>query len=196
MASDAAFADWLKQARKNAGLSQDELASAMAERGHDFHQQTVYKIESGNRRVSIGEAISLADSVGAPLSLFMESDPVSLPARRAEIELKTKRLLESLVALEKQVRDGRNALQELRELASTFDDAAGDDLQDWWGSTSTAKEALDPLFDFHDLDGLQWSWEQFQYSRPGHRLMKRLKVIPASDLPIEGYDKIYDEDDE
>lgn len=43
----------------------------MAERGFDFHQATVYKIEAGSRRVPIEEAVALADIVAMPLTALV-----------------------------------------------------------------------------------------------------------------------------
>lgn len=61
--NDDLLAQRVREVRERLGLSQDQLAQRMAARGHDFRQQTIYKIETGNRRVTWGEAISLADSL-------------------------------------------------------------------------------------------------------------------------------------
>lgn len=61
---DVNFGATLREAREARGVSQAQLAVEMRERGFDFHQQTVYKIESGNRKVTVGEAVGLADVLG------------------------------------------------------------------------------------------------------------------------------------
>lgn len=55
------FAVNLKQAREALGMSQEAVAEKMQERGHSFHQATVYKIENGARRVQLVEALDLAE---------------------------------------------------------------------------------------------------------------------------------------
>jgi transcriptional regulator with XRE-family HTH domain len=46
--------------RENLGWSQADLAKAMAALGWKYHPQTVHRIESGQRKVTIGEAEALA----------------------------------------------------------------------------------------------------------------------------------------
>jgi transcriptional regulator with XRE-family HTH domain len=62
--------------RETAGVSQDELAQRMSERGFGFSQATVWKIESGQRPVKASELVALADSLGglrlSPMSLTHE----------------------------------------------------------------------------------------------------------------------------
>ncbi|MBD8205528.1 helix-turn-helix transcriptional regulator [Microbacterium sp. CFBP 8790] len=197
LTSDAAFAQWIKEARSRAGLSQEELARRMRDRGHDFQQQTVYKLERGARRVSIGEAVALADALDLNLALFSEQDPASRAALRMRIEQQTKDLLAGLVSLEAQVRRSRDALAQLRSDIARFDEMSGDELDEWWGKRSTAQDAFDQLLYFDDLDGLQWGWEQWAYSPAGHRFLRRFGLIPASESPIPGYsdDDDFEEED-
>ena len=53
----------VRMARETAGLSQDELAERMTERGFGFSQATVWKIEQGRRPLRISEAVALADAL-------------------------------------------------------------------------------------------------------------------------------------
>lgn len=46
--------------RENLGMSQADLAKAMAGLGWKYHPQTVHRVESGQRKVTIGEAEALA----------------------------------------------------------------------------------------------------------------------------------------
>jgi len=46
--------------RENLGWSQADLAKAMADLGWKYHPQTVHRVESGQRKVTIGEAEALA----------------------------------------------------------------------------------------------------------------------------------------
>lgn len=72
-ATDAAFARAVKSAREMAGLTQDDVAAQMAGRGFPFHQATVYKVETGSRKVSIAEATALSSILGVPL-IWMVDD--------------------------------------------------------------------------------------------------------------------------
>ncbi|MBT2484623.1 MULTISPECIES: helix-turn-helix transcriptional regulator [unclassified Microbacterium] len=65
-AVDKTFGETLREARERKGLSQAALAEEMQQLGFEFQQQTVYKIESGNRKATIGEAAALARALQLP----------------------------------------------------------------------------------------------------------------------------------
>ncbi|RFA14511.1 hypothetical protein B7R22_09835 [Subtercola boreus] len=65
---DRAFGRNVKRAREDSGLLQTDIASQMTARGHRYHQATVYKVESGQRKIPLGEAVDLADIVQRPLA--------------------------------------------------------------------------------------------------------------------------------
>ena len=65
--SDSIFARRLREVRRQAGVTQQQLASRMTEVGHKLHRSAVAKIELGERPVTIGEAVQLAGILGAPL---------------------------------------------------------------------------------------------------------------------------------
>src|SRR3954451_2326145 len=75
----------LRAYREARGISQEELAQRMADRGFGFGQATVWKIESGQRPVRASELIALTDSleVFPPPDLTREPD-----ATRYTIQLK------------------------------------------------------------------------------------------------------------
>ncbi len=52
---DEAFRTSARAYREVAGWSQAELANRMQERGHPWHQATVYKVEDGRRPVRLAE---------------------------------------------------------------------------------------------------------------------------------------------
>jgi transcriptional regulator with XRE-family HTH domain len=54
----------LRLRREAAGLSQEELAARMTERGFGFTQATIWKIEQGKRPVKLSEAVALGDALG------------------------------------------------------------------------------------------------------------------------------------
>lgn len=62
--TDQRFAANLRLARERAGMSQDDLAQRMSDQGYKFHQNTITRIESGRRKVSLEEANQLAQAVG------------------------------------------------------------------------------------------------------------------------------------
>jgi transcriptional regulator with XRE-family HTH domain len=66
----------LRAYREAAGVSQEELAQRMTDRGFGFGQATIWKIESGQRPVRASELIALADSLGVstPTTLTREPD--------------------------------------------------------------------------------------------------------------------------
>lgn len=87
---DEEIAKRIKTTREQRGISQDGLAQSVAARGHDFRQQTVYKIESNQRRVMASELVAIADALGVPAA-----DLLGLGTDRAPILLAGSRLQES-----------------------------------------------------------------------------------------------------
>jgi len=87
---DEEIAKRIKATREQHGISQDTLAQGVAARGHDFRQQTVYKIESNQRRVLASELVAIADALGVPAA-----DLLGLGTDRAPILLAGARLQET-----------------------------------------------------------------------------------------------------
>lgn len=54
----------IRERREDREWSQADLARQMSERGWSFHPQTVQRIEAGHRKVSVGEAVALAEILG------------------------------------------------------------------------------------------------------------------------------------
>jgi transcriptional regulator with XRE-family HTH domain len=65
----------LRAHREAGGISQEELAQQMADRGFGFGQATIWKIESGQRPVRASELIALADSLGVLLPTTLTREP-------------------------------------------------------------------------------------------------------------------------
>jgi transcriptional regulator with XRE-family HTH domain len=61
--------------RERSGLSQEELAQRMSERGFGFSQSTIWKIESGQRPVKISEAVALSEALDLPRWLDLTAEP-------------------------------------------------------------------------------------------------------------------------
>jgi transcriptional regulator with XRE-family HTH domain len=64
------FGENVRRHRERRELSQDDLAREMADRGWQYYQSTVYKIEHGERKVSFGEAVDLAAILKVTLDRF------------------------------------------------------------------------------------------------------------------------------
>lgn len=69
------FAINVREYREQLGLSQEELAQRMVERGFGFTQATVWKIEQGKRAVRIAEAVALMDVLGLPSWMNLTRSP-------------------------------------------------------------------------------------------------------------------------
>lgn len=122
----------LKRERENRNLTQEEVAKRMRDFGFDFRQTTIYKIETGRRGVSIGEALALARSVGIPLERLTVPDADSVDAVSARVRGYSKWSIEALEgavkavgAVSASVRALQKELDVLRERrregASSFD---------------------------------------------------------------------------
>ena len=72
---DANIAANVRAYREAAGLSQEELAQRMADRGFPFTQATVWKVERGQRPVRAGELIALRDLFGRILVTDLTGHP-------------------------------------------------------------------------------------------------------------------------
>lgn len=80
---EARFASNMRALRETLKLSQEELAEQMSQQGFPFHQATIYKIESGGRRVQLSEAVAIAAIFGVTVER-MTTDGSDDPLR-AEI---------------------------------------------------------------------------------------------------------------
>jgi transcriptional regulator with XRE-family HTH domain len=72
-ASERRFAENLRTAREDKGVSQVKLAQEMAARGWPWRQQTVTRVESGQRMVRLGEALAVAEILGTSVVMLTAS---------------------------------------------------------------------------------------------------------------------------
>jgi len=72
--AEAAFALNLRTARTAKGITQAELAEHMAKQGFSWHPPTVYKVESNERQIQLGEALELAQFLGIPVDQMATTD--------------------------------------------------------------------------------------------------------------------------
>lgn len=91
------FREHMRELREAMGLSQAELARRIRAKGPAFHQQTVARIESGDRPVRLNEAFLVAEELAASL------DEMTLQPGWEELTLRR---------LSEEVEDARAALSE------------------------------------------------------------------------------------
>jgi len=72
------FAENLRAARERAGISQGALNQKMLDLGYKFHQQTVSKIEAGDRKVDQEEAYALAGLLGTTVEALRRPPDIAI----------------------------------------------------------------------------------------------------------------------
>lgn len=68
------FGERMVAVRKLQGLSQENIAARMRERGHNWYQTTVSKVESGERPVTLQEAYDVALELNRHLRDFLKGE--------------------------------------------------------------------------------------------------------------------------
>ena len=131
-ATDLALAENLRHARERAGLPQRVLAERMRDRGRTtFTQQTVTRIEGGQRAVRLAEAADWADITGTSLTALLQ------PPQLARESWLIRDAIRILLDTRSQIRDLRlrqsNARQQLERRVREAQDsgiaaALGDDI--------------------------------------------------------------------
>lgn len=99
---EARFAEWLKAARVEAGLSQQKVADALRAQGVNLHQSNFAKLERGERPVRLAEAVAMAELFGTTIDAALglrADDPQGLPAqalaRRTSVLQRIQRLVDA-----------------------------------------------------------------------------------------------------
>jgi transcriptional regulator with XRE-family HTH domain len=83
----------LRALRKAAGLTQEELADRLHERGVDIHHSSVSTTELGKRPLTFPEALAIADALDVHLDCLVDYE-------RIETERQAAALREQLAAVE------------------------------------------------------------------------------------------------
>lgn len=120
-AIDEAFGKNVREARVERGLTQEAVARQMQSRDFDFHQATVYKVESGRRSVSVGEAFALAEILGDELAAIAHRRQDPLPQLTDQLDFKALRVLEQVERLAVAVSHVQMELQEVLTKAAAAD---------------------------------------------------------------------------
>lgn len=102
-------------------LTQEAVARQMQARDFDFHQATVYKVESGRRSVSVGEAFALAEIFGDELSSIVRRKQDPLPQLTDQLDFKSLRILEQLERLVRAVQELNDELNDVTTKAEAAD---------------------------------------------------------------------------
>lgn len=75
----------VREAREASRLGQTELARALRAKGFSFHQQTVQRVESGERPLRHSEALALADLIGFRATSDVSAECLELVAFRRRV---------------------------------------------------------------------------------------------------------------
>jgi transcriptional regulator with XRE-family HTH domain len=70
---EANFRDHMKRLREAKGMTQSELARQLKQRGLPYHQQTVQRVESGERPIRLDEAFQIASVLESRVDLMIAS---------------------------------------------------------------------------------------------------------------------------
>ena len=152
------FAANLRILRERQGVSQVKLAQEMAARGWPWRQQTVTRLENGQRMIRFGEAIALASILGVSLDRFTR--PVSEAIEVEKIRAASARLRESCEAVAAAVCHLLDAQRTAERLQALNAQVRGDDfvevalveLRGWMRECSVDRASLEGRRRFKELD--------------------------------------------
>jgi transcriptional regulator with XRE-family HTH domain len=143
---DQVFGANLREARTLRGMTQENLARAMQVKGFDFHQATVYKIESGKRSVSVGESFALAKALDTPIDELTRSRHVTLDSELVRLDLEALKLATRLKRIRDAAREIDPLLEELlakAEFAQTNFERPDGEIEGRYIKLREAREAID-----------------------------------------------------
>ena len=155
--AEARFAANLRILRESRRMSQERLAQEMVARGWPWRQQTVTKIENGQRMVRFGEAMALASILGVSLNHFTrpESEAIEVEKIRAA-SARLRESYEALTAAVCHLLDKRRTAERLQVLndqvqGGDFVDVAMVQLRGWMRECSVDKAILEGRRRFTEL---------------------------------------------
>lgn len=100
---EQSFRSNLRSLREARGLTQGHLAAALKQDGLPFHQQTVQKIESGERPPRLAEAIAIARVLGVDLQDLLDPPAVH------ELAMRIDRVIDTEAAVARSMREHEKA---------------------------------------------------------------------------------------
>lgn len=133
----------VKRWRLLSGLTQEAVTAEMVKRGFEFHQSTLYKIESGKRRVLIGEAVALAEVLGVPLESLISPDTEAEVTLLTQAKLGARLELEALERAHEALNDARMYHLSIRRGLHDLHDI--DKPQDFGGVKASFRDFYKPL---------------------------------------------------
>lgn len=86
--------------RKAAGLTQDELAARMCQRGAEIRHWNVSSTELGERPLTFAEALAVADVFTVPLDALIDYERVEKERKLAELRAQQAELAAQAAAIE------------------------------------------------------------------------------------------------
>lgn len=113
----------LRTCREAGGISQDEMAQRMTDRGFGFSQATIWKIESGQRPVKASELAALRDSLGHTFSLVDLTSEPEAARHKADLRLANQAAHDAYQTLKKAAAAYIRAQYDLLFIASAAHDA-------------------------------------------------------------------------
>lgn len=110
------FATRVRERRDLLGWSQVQLALELKQAGHDLDATTITRLERGERRIRLDDAVALADVLGLDLWASIGPNPVDLREQidRAEVEVEAAAQAERYWAAAREAASRRRL--ELREM--------------------------------------------------------------------------------
>lgn len=154
--ADDIFGASVKQWRDLRGLTQEAVTASMVERGFEFHQSTLYKIENGKRRTLLGEGIALAEILDVPLSQLTSPEVASEPSLLASLKFGARLEIEAIKRAQLElIQIQKNALSLLTAVGA-LEEETGDKLFEFNGAQATARDFYEPLL----MPGIKPALEQ------------------------------------
>ncbi len=81
---EASFRSEMQRLRVERGLTQADLAQQLRDRGLALHQQTVARIEAGQRSIRLNEALVIADALGSDINRMVTPEDERKAWRKME----------------------------------------------------------------------------------------------------------------
>lgn len=147
--SDLVFGSRLKPVRENNKWTQEQLALEMRDRGFDFTQATIYKIETGKRKVTIAEALALSELLDTDVSALTAEKDDELSVYQDKLRVMAKALYRAIRDAEAEVRTAQEYSSDLSAEILDFEYKHGVDATlDFNGVVTTPKAFYDRIIWF------------------------------------------------
>lgn len=125
--SDSVIGSRLKPIREAAGFTQDFLADQMQKRGFDFTQSTVYKIETGKRKVTVAEAMALSEILESDIYALTATGEEEAPLIKIRLRTLARNLFTTVQSLDSGSHIAGMELVELEQEIENFESKFGKD---------------------------------------------------------------------